>query len=162
MPSSGVPYNNCNIVDLTPKSIPSEDFDEIHQVVLDGISENMASLVQSGMYGAINTYYNTSNGFCVIQFISEAYTLKNNTTIYGQVFSAVELVVKAYYLFSMQEKTNWYWKQQPLQHTIIVPTLTILHPCLDVIIIRYVKDMPKNLFIRNQEKIHTKTSNYYD
>ena len=64
----------------------------------------MASLVQPGIYGAINTYYNTSNGFCVIQFISEAYTLKNNTTIYGQVFSTVELVVKAYYLFSVQEK----------------------------------------------------------
>ena len=49
------PYKNWNIIHLTPKSIPFEAFDEIHQVVLEGISENMASLVQSGMYGAINT-----------------------------------------------------------------------------------------------------------
>ena len=49
------PYNNWNIIHLTPTSIPFEDFDEIHQVVIDGISENMASLVQPGMYGAINT-----------------------------------------------------------------------------------------------------------
>ena len=49
------PYKNWNIIHLTPKSIPSEAFDEIHQVVLDGISENMASLVQSGIYVAINT-----------------------------------------------------------------------------------------------------------
>ena len=55
--------------------MPFEAFDEIHQVVLDGISENMASLVQSIMYGAINKDDNTSNGFYVIQFISEAYTL---------------------------------------------------------------------------------------
>ena len=54
-----VPYNNWNIIHLTPKSIPSETFDEIHQVVLDKISENMVSLVQSGMYGAINTDDNT-------------------------------------------------------------------------------------------------------
>ena len=36
-------YNNWNIIDLTPKSIPFEAFDDIHKVVLDGISENMAS-----------------------------------------------------------------------------------------------------------------------
>ena len=51
---------------------PFDVFDEIHKVVLDGISENMASLVQSGMYGAIDTSENTSNGLYVIQFISEA------------------------------------------------------------------------------------------
>ena len=35
-------YNNCNIIELTPKSTPFEAFDEIHKVVLDRISENMA------------------------------------------------------------------------------------------------------------------------
>ena len=76
-------YNNCNIINLTQKSIPSEAFDEIHQVVLDGIIENVASLVQLGMYGAINTDETTTNVFCVIQFLSDAYTLQNNTTIDG-------------------------------------------------------------------------------
>ena len=52
-------YNNWNIIELTPKSTPFEAFDDIHKVVLDGISNNMASLVQSGMYGAINTYDTT-------------------------------------------------------------------------------------------------------
>ena len=55
------PYKNWNIIELTPKSIIFEAFDEIHKVVLDRISENMASLVQSGMYGYINTDDNTSN-----------------------------------------------------------------------------------------------------
>ena len=48
-------YNNCNIIHLTPKSTPFEEFDEIHQVVPDVISDHMASLVQPGKYGAINT-----------------------------------------------------------------------------------------------------------
>ena len=116
------PYNNWNIIHITPKAIPSEAFDDIHQVVLDGISDNMDSLVQSGMYGAINTYETTTNGFYVIKLISEAYTLQNNTTIDGQVISAGELVVRVQYLCSIQENTNWYWKQQPMQQTIIVPT----------------------------------------
>ena len=51
----GLDDNNWNIIELTPKSTPLEEFDEIHKVVLDRISENMASLVQSGMYGASNT-----------------------------------------------------------------------------------------------------------
>ena len=82
-------YTNWNIIELTPKSTPFEAFDKIHKVVIYVLSYNMASLVQSGMYGAINTYYTTTNGLYDIQFISEAYTLQNNTKIYGQVISVV-------------------------------------------------------------------------
>ena len=62
------PYNTWNIIELTQKQIPYEEFYEINKVVLDGISENMASLVQSGMYGAIYADDNTSNGLYVIQY----------------------------------------------------------------------------------------------
>ena len=46
-------FNNWNIIELSSKSTSYETFDEIHQVVLDSISDNMASLVESGKYGAI-------------------------------------------------------------------------------------------------------------
>ena len=62
----------------------------------------MASLVQSGMYGAINTDYTTTNVFYVIKLLSDSYTLKNNTTIDGQVIYAGELVVRVQYICSMQ------------------------------------------------------------
>ena len=52
----------------------------------------------------------------------------------------------------MQENNNWYRKQQPLQHTIIVPTRTIIHPRIEVIIIRYVQDIPKKLCGSNETK----------
>ena len=39
-----------------------------------------------------------------------------------------------------------------LQQTIIVPTRTVLHPSIDVIIIRYVQDTPNNLCNRIQEQ----------
>ena len=66
----------------------------------------MGSLVQPVMYYAIKTDETTTNGFYVIQFISEAYMLQNNTKIYGQVIYDGELVVKAQYFFCMQENTN--------------------------------------------------------
>ena len=52
----------------------------------------------------------------------------------------------------MQENTNWHWKKQPLQQTIIPPTRTILHPRLEVIIIRYVQGTPKKYFGRSEAK----------
>ena len=60
----------------------------------------MASLVETGKYGGINTTDTTTNRFYIIMFISEAYTLQENTTIYGKIINAGELVVKAQYLCS--------------------------------------------------------------
>ena len=80
--------NNWNIIELSSKSTSSETFDEIHQVVLDGISDNMASLVESGKYGATNTTYTSTNGFYVIMFKTGAYTLQENTSVDGQIITA--------------------------------------------------------------------------
>ena len=79
---------------MSSKSTFSDTFDGIHQVVLDGISDNMASLVESGKYGAINTTYTSTNGFYVIMFISGEYTAQENTTIDGKIITARELVAK--------------------------------------------------------------------
>ena len=121
-------------------------------MVLDGICENITSLVQLGMYGAINTYDTTADGLYVIKFLSDAYTLQNNTTIDGQDISTGKLVVKAQYLCSIQNNTNWYWKHQPLQLTIIVQTRTIIHQRLEFIMIQYVQDILRKLCGMNEEK----------
>ena len=61
---------------MSSKSTSSDKFDEIHQVVLDGISDNMASLVESRTYGAIKTTDISTNEFYVIMFTSGANTLQ--------------------------------------------------------------------------------------
>ena len=63
-------FNNWNIILLSQKSTPSDAFDEIHQVVIDGIIDNMASLVESVNYGVINTTDRATNGLYVIIFAS--------------------------------------------------------------------------------------------
>ena len=55
----------------------------------------MASLVESGKYGAINKTDTSTNGFYVIMFTSGAYILQENTKIDGQIITAEELVVNA-------------------------------------------------------------------
>ena len=73
---------------MSHKTTPSESFDEIYQVFIYGISDNVASLVESVNYGAINTTDTENNGFYVIMFTSEAYKLQDNTTIDGQIITA--------------------------------------------------------------------------
>ena len=63
-------FNKWNIIKLPYKATASEEVEKINQVVLDGISYNMASFVQSGKYGAINTTYTTTVGYYVIKFLS--------------------------------------------------------------------------------------------
>ena len=66
----------------------------------------MDLLVQSGKYGDINKSGEAKNGFYVITFTSEVYTLHDNTKTYGQIITVGELVVKAKYLCFMQEIIN--------------------------------------------------------
>ena len=73
----------------------------------------MASLVESGKYGSINTTDTTTNGFYFIMITSESYTLQENTTIDGKFITAGELVAKVQYICSVQVRTNCYWDQQP-------------------------------------------------
>ena len=55
----------------------------------------MDSLVQSGKYGAINKTDTSTMRYYVIKFVSEAYTLQEETTCNGKIISSGELVVKA-------------------------------------------------------------------
>ena len=73
----------------------------------------MASLVESGKYGAIKITDRATNRFYINMFTSEAYTLQDNTTIYVQIITAGGLVLKPQYLCSMQSDTNWYWNRHP-------------------------------------------------
>ena len=90
----------------------SEDFDEVHQVVLYGISANMISLLHTGKYGYVNVAYTTTLGYYVVKCIFEPFKLQYYITMYGQVSKAVELVVKVEYLSIMKSKTNWFCKKK--------------------------------------------------
>ena len=145
-------FNNWNIIQLSQKSTPSDTFDQIHQVVIDGMSDNMALLVESGKYGAINTNDTETNWFYVLIFTSEAYTIQDNTTIDGQIITAGELVIKAQYICSMQIETNRYWNQHPKHHVITVPTRIILHPLIEDNAVTYFHPISKSVCNRTQEK----------
>ena len=87
--------NTWSIIQFTNKIIDHGDFDEVHKVVIDSISDNMASLAQVGKYGAISAEYPTTIGYNLMKYLPEPYTLQEYQTIYGQVSKAGEFLVEA-------------------------------------------------------------------
>ena len=68
----------------------------------------MAALVLTIKYGTINTTYTTKTGYYVIKFMSEAYTLQEETMCDGKISTDVELAVKSQYMNCKQDNTNCY------------------------------------------------------
>ena len=91
-------FVNWNIIQVSNKSTTYEYFDGVHKVVLDGISENMSSLVHNRKYGAVNTVDPTTTGYYVVKLISEPYTLQEGETVNKQFINSDRIIVNALYL----------------------------------------------------------------
>ena len=74
----------------------------MYKVVLDGISDNMALLVQPGKYVAMNTTCYTIMGYDVIKFVPEAWILQEYKTYNGKISTAYKLITKANNLSHMK------------------------------------------------------------
>ena len=94
-------FNNWYIIKFSNKSTTGEYFDEVHKVVLYGISENMSLIVQNGKYDAVNTAYLTTLGYYVVKFVSEPYMLQVNKTMSNQVINSGDLIVNTVSLIIM-------------------------------------------------------------
>ena len=75
--------NNWKIFQFTNKTTTSEDFNAVHKVFIDGISDNMASILQLGKYGAMNASDPTTMGYYVIKYLSKPHTLQEYQTTDG-------------------------------------------------------------------------------
>ena len=69
-------YNNWNIITLSHKYYSIDNVEHFYQAVLDGISDNMKSLVQTRKYGTISITVDTTEGYYIIKLYLESYTLK--------------------------------------------------------------------------------------
>ena len=68
-------FNSCNILRFANKTTCSEDFNEVHKVLFDGMSTNMALLVQTGKYGAINAADPTTLAYYVVKYALDTFKL---------------------------------------------------------------------------------------
>ena len=70
----------------------------------------------------------------------------------GNISTDCELVLKAQYMNCMQDNMKGYWEQNTQQNNIIVNTLTIVHPCLDITTITEVRKKQKSVCNKNKSR----------
>ena len=132
-------FNDWSIVGFSNKATPQEDIDKICHMVLDGISDNITGLAKTYKCGAIKTTYDSTIGYYVVKFMSEAYMLQEKYEHNVQISEVGELVAKPQHTDCMKVNKNWHWVRATKHNTIIIPTCTIVQPSLDVVIIIYFK-----------------------
>ena len=91
-------FNDWNIIQFNNKTTSSEEFYEVHKIVLDGQNANMASLVQTRKYGAINAEDPTALRYYVMNYVSDNFALQEDITMDGRVSKSGELIVWSEYL----------------------------------------------------------------
>ena len=62
-------FKKYSIIHFSHKATSSEEIEKSNRFILDGISIDMAILVQTGKYGDINTTDITTMGYYVIKFL---------------------------------------------------------------------------------------------
>ena len=62
-------FNYWNIIRLTNKTTCIEEIDEVHKLFMDGISVNMASLLQTGKYGDTNDTDPTKLWYYIVRYV---------------------------------------------------------------------------------------------
>ena len=94
----------------------------------------------------------------MIKFVSNAYNLQYVIKYDWQIGSAGKIVFRYQYLTCMQENAKWCWEQKHQQQVIIVSTLVIVHPYIDVVAVQYVHYITRTVWNRNQTKQAWETS----
>ena len=78
------------------------------KVVLDGVSDNMNSLLQTGKYFSTNTLDITTMRYLIIEFVSRTFTSQEEISTDWKLGKAKEIATRASYLSNIITKTNWY------------------------------------------------------
>ena len=93
----------------------------------------------------MNTTYPTTKGYYIVHCVSNDFILKEEIANIGQVIKAGELSFRYIYLVNMKPNPRWYWKQVKHQQILIVSAYTILHPCLEVSVVKDVENKPMSV-----------------
>ena len=135
-------FNDWIIMPFQNKSTSEETFEEVHKIVLNGMTESKAELIFADGYGAVAADDVKTAGYYIVRFTSPAYTLQEaHTSKEGDTFDVGELVADAVYLYPISKKGPkipseakpiWYVESnlhtdaiKVALHTVVVPNLNL-------------------------------------
>ena len=107
-------FNNWAIVEFANKGTDNTTFEEINEIIVDGLAMNMAPLIKPGNFGAIRINNDSKHGYEIVQFKSDEYAPQEQQLCNSIIMNIGELVLKVVYLLRIDDTDMWY--RMPTQH----------------------------------------------
>ena len=149
MRAAGEPgLNDWRIVKLEPKkSSDPEEAEEARAEVLAGMTELMAETIQIGAYGAIATTDEDADGYYIVRWTTEPYTIQEAVAPekYGWAIRAGELVCEAEYFNKVAGAKHWYTPTQGEERKVVVRVQQVVAADLEMSCISQETKLPSNL-----------------
>ena len=76
-------YNNWRVVNLATTNIATEDEEKIYETILHGIEARMNERILIGTFGAMRTDDEATQGYYLIKWITEPYTIQEDILMKG-------------------------------------------------------------------------------
>jgi hypothetical protein len=135
-------YNNWIIMEFNNKGSPDEDLDDVHAVVLKGMTETTMEQIEIDGYGAVSTDDPKTAGYYIVRFTTGPYTLQSDHIAEnGDVYKTGELVCDAVFTAPVTKKgpkipkednVLWYVEPRRDAQSVTVALQTVAVPDLNV------------------------------
>ena len=124
-------------------------FDDIHKIILDGISSHVCYVVSTEEFGVVSTDNPNKYSYYIIKFTYNLCTIRGGVSIYGRIIEMGYQVSNACYLSFLIQGYKWYIdppdrKKQP----VVVGICTVVHPQLEVDNSKYESNIRMKICIR--------------
>lgn len=101
--------------------------DEVHELVLEGITERLATRVEAGGYGAVSTDDPEADGYYVLQWDSEPREVEEDVVIDEKEFHKGDKVVDGTYLNRVPLAKRWYTRATESDKESLETTVLLSH-----------------------------------
>ena len=151
--------NDWNIITLVTqtknKNIDKED--EAFRTILRGVETRMSEKILSIMYGAIRTNDESADGYYVLQWTTEPYTLQEDKEMQGYLpittAYAGEIVCDAVFLNPVPNAKYWYTPMITGDGDVTVRLKQVLLPNITMIKIDKINILPKRCNKKEAKKL---------
>ena len=98
-------YNDWIIMTFVNKKTPDNEYDNVHRLVMSGLTKNMSSKIIVGNIGVVATNDTNTEGYFLVQFDSVPCPLQEDTTLDGIELHAGVIVCNAEYFYPAKKKS---------------------------------------------------------
>ena len=117
-------------MDLITTNICREDKEKVYETILYWIEARMSERILIGTFGAMSTNDETTQGYCAVKWMTEPYTVEEDTVMKGverqQSTLAGEIICDAVFWNPLSNVINWYTPMSKREGLVMIRLMQVL------------------------------------